>query len=128
MVLSIRRSYSWYWMKVKRIKNKLKIFSRIIFNLPSLKLRKKFKQIKHPLTYYWLLSVINWNISEIIDRYEETGQLDAGEYTMLTDLINQKRLSLDLHNPNWVTNSFKEILKYDEIFGLLPDKILSVLD
>ena len=115
-------------MKVKRIKNKLKIFSRIIFNLPSLKLRKKFKQIKHPLTYYWLLSVINWNISEIIDRYEETGQLDAGEYTMLTDLINQKRLSLDLHNPNWVTNSFKEILKYDEIFGLLPDKILSVLD
>lgn len=47
---------------------------------------------------------------------------------MLTDLINQKRLSLDLHNPNWVTNSFKEILKYDEIFGLLPDKILSVLD
>ena len=47
---------------------------------------------------------------------------------MLTDLVNSKRRSLDLHNPTWSTIEVKDILKNDEIFGILPDKVLSVLD
>ena len=46
---------------------------------------------------------------------------------MLENLINKKKLSLELHNPTWKSSPLKEYLKGDKVFGLLPEKILTVI-
>ena len=37
-------------------------------------------------------------------------------------------MALELHSPNWSSVSFKQGLMVDPVFGLLPDKVLTVLD
>lgn len=55
------------------------------------------------------------------------GQLEESEYEMLEHLINKKKLALELHNPTWKIIPIKEAMKNDSAFGLLPEKILTVL-
>ncbi len=64
---------------------------------------------------------------DIIDTYNESGQLEVSQYELLSNLISKKKMSLELHNPTWQSVSFKQSLKEDKVFGLLPDKILTVL-
>jgi hypothetical protein len=37
-------------------------------------------------------------------------------------------MALELQNPVWKTSSFKQSLKDDKVFGLLPDKVLTLMD
>lgn len=47
---------------------------------------------------------------------------------MLSSLISKKKTSLELHNPVWKSVSLREFLKEDKVFGILPDKILNLLE
>ena len=47
---------------------------------------------------------------------------------MLMNLIDKKKLTLELHNPKWIYKPLIELLKNDDVFSTLPEKILTVID